>query len=484
MAFQENTRPSRGGERGDREGGHRRGGSRQEGEDGNVAPEANIFTTPSSASGYGRNNNNNNNSGRRRRGRDFVSVGGGGGGGGANDGNEATTIVPKSQLPVYEQGHPDAELWEDIGLRDDILRGIFGIGFDSPSPIQSKAIFPMICGCDLIAQAQSGTGKTGTFTVGTLQRVDPAVPHCQAIIMLPTHELVTQVHHVLTEIGKYMTGLHVKTLVGGPTVEEDAEDIRRQTPHIVVGCPGRVFDILKRRYLNHRHVRLLAIDEADKMLSNDFKDQIQQIFTYLPDNMQTCIFSATMPPEMLELTNRFMVDPVRITVKAEQLTLQGIRQFFVALRTDDEKYTTIKDILSQVNSMTIVYCNSVKRVAHLVDAMRKEGFLVGGIHRNMTREERTREFESFRKCDTRILISSDLTARGIDVQQVSLVINFDVCRDVNTYLHRIGRSGRWGRKGVAINFMTPMDVNTMGFIERHYHTEVQELPEDFEKFLS
>ena len=267
-------------------------------------------------------------------------------------------------------------------------------------------------------------------------------------------------------------------LVGGTSTEQNVQELNRR-PHVVVGCPGRVHDMIRRRKLSTTEVKIVVLDEADEMLSQGFKEQVYLIFRAMPQSVQIALFSATLPPEVTEISTKFMRDPVKVLVKAEMLTLEGIEQYYVALEADDQKYATLKDLFGILSlSQAIIYCNSVRRVADLHDAMRDDDFPVAQIHSGMEREEREKAFASFKAGETRVLISSNVTARGIDVQQVSTVINFDVPRCVHTYLHRIGRSGRWGRKGRAINFVTQRDTRKMEEIERHYATNIRELPAD------
>jgi len=372
--------------------------------------------------------------------------------------------------------------WEEIGLKPELHRGIFGYGFENPSPIQQKAILPVLSGRDVIAQAQSGTGKTGTFVISSLQKIDLNMKSTQIVLLAPTHELASQIANVVQQIGNFMDGLIVKTLIGGQSSEHDISELKSCQPHVVVGCPGRVFDMMKRGHLKTFHVKMLVIDEADDMLSTGFKEQVQNIFMYLMEDVQVCVFSATMPPEILQLTSKFMRDPIRITMEAEKLSLEGIRQYFVALENDDDKIAVIKDLFSKINvNQTIIYCNSVNRVTQLANALKADGYAIGYIHRNMSRVDRDHQFQQFRKGETRVLISSNITARGIDIQQVSAVINYDVTKDVHTYLHRIGRSGRWGRKGVALNLITQRDIFIMRNLERYYRIEIQPLPDDLER---
>jgi translation initiation factor 4A len=370
--------------------------------------------------------------------------------------------------------------WSDIeDIKQNLLRGIYAYGFESPSPIQKKAILPTLSGKDTIAQAQSGTGKTGAFSVSILQSIDETKNETQAVVMAPTRELAMQIYEVMTSLGSFIKELKIKLLIGGVSVDHDFESLRTKH-HIIIGCPGRIHDMMKRQKINTNTIKMMVIDEADEMLSAGFKDQVYNIFQFLNNDIQVVLYSATLPEEIQTLTSKFMRDPVKILVKTEAITLEGISQYYVALDDDQQKYETLKDIFEKISvNQTIIYCNSIKRVSDLTDALLKDNFPVCCIHSNMTKQERERAYNDFKSGNSRVLISSNLTARGIDVQQVSIVINFDIPKDIHTYIHRIGRSGRWGRKGTGINFITRRDIRKMKEIEQYYQTEINELPGSF-----
>lgn len=391
--------------------------------------------------------------------------------------NESTKNIKESDYMYSIKDWDD----EKINLKTDLLRGIYAYGFEQPSAIQKKAIYPMTKSPpkDIIAQAQSGTGKTGLFVTGILQIINTTVNECQALILAPTHELANQIQNVTNSIGKF---LNIKTqlLVGGTSVEGDKNKLLNNTPHIVIGTPGRVHDMFRRRYLQSSTLNILVIDEADEMLSSGFKDQMYKIFQFMPNNIQIGLFSATMPSELQELTSKFLRNPIKILVKAEQLTLQGIAQYFINIQDDVMKYETLKDIFSTLSiSQAIIYCNSTRRVDDLQEAMENDNFPVKKIHGKMPEEERKKTYKEFKEGGARVLITSDLFARGIDVQQVSIVINFDIPKNEHTYLHRIGRSGRWGRKGIAINFQTKHDILRLKKFEEYYSTQIMEMPSNY-----
>jgi len=366
--------------------------------------------------------------------------------------------------------------WDQLDLKDNLLRGIYGYGFENPSPIQKRGISPILSGKDVIAQAQSGTGKTGAFTISTIQRIDESVNEIQGLILAPTRELAIQIHTVTTKIGTFVENLTCALLIGGRSVEQDVKEIEKG-PQIVIGTPGRIHDLIRRRKINPKSIKLMVMDEADEMLSIGFKEQIYNIFQFLGSNVQIALFSATLPSEIQSITEKFMRDPIKILVKTESITLEGIQQYYVAIENDAQKYETLKDLFQSISvNQCIIYCNSINRVTDLCEALNNDNFPVCCIHSGMEKDDRTKAYEDFTSGGSRVLISTNLTARGIDVQQVSTVINFDIPKDIHTYIHRIGRSGRWGRKGMGINFITRADIRKIREIEQYYETQIEELP--------
>lgn len=390
--------------------------------------------------------------------------------------NNATPIEEEAYDSSYEINN-----WDELEIDTNLLRGIYAYGFEKPSPIQKKAIKPIIIGKDIIAQAQSGTGKTATFTIGALSRVNTESDTTQILCLSPTRELSIQTANVMKGIGSMIKNLRVQVLVGGSSIDEDIGNLKGNVPHVIAGCPGRVYDMMRRNHILSKNIKLVILDEADEMLSSGFKEQVYNIFQNFNSDIQVALFSATLPDHINGITSKFMRNPVRIQVKAEQLTLEGISQYYVAVEDDRQKYLTLKDLYSFMSvSQTIIYANSIKRVAALYDAMIEDGFPVCRIHSGMDKAERDKAFADFRTGGYRVLISSNVTSRGIDIQQVSLVINFDIPKCVHNYLHRIGRSGRWGRKGVGINLITRRDVSKLKEIEAHYSTQINEMPASFD----
>jgi len=365
--------------------------------------------------------------------------------------------------------------FDNMDLRDNLLRGIYAYGFEKPSKIQQRGIMPILAGHDTIAQAQSGTGKTATFSIATLQSIDLREEHTQALILAPTRELAQQIQKVVRALGDF---LHITShaCVGGTMVRDDIRTLREGV-QIVVGTPGRVTHMITHKVLNMNTVKLFILDEADEMLSRGFKDQIYEIFQHLPNKVQVCLFSATMPDEILEISQRFMRTPVRILVKRDELTLEGIRQFYVAVEREEWKLETLIDLYECLTiTQAIIYCNTRRKVDWLKDKMSERDFTVSSMHGQMDGPERELIMKEFRSGSSRVLITTDLLARGIDVQQVSLVINYDMPGNRENYIHRIGRSGRFGRKGVAINLVSDGDVRALREIEAYYNTQVDEMP--------
>jgi len=272
--------------------------------------------------------------------------------------------------------------------------------------------------------------------------------------------------------------------IGGTSVRDDIRTLTRGV-QIVVGTPGRVGDMIRRSALSCTHVSMFVLDEADDMLSRGFRDQIYDVFQGLNQDVQVCLFSATMPEEVLEISTRFMREPIRILVKKEQVTLEGIKQFYVAVEKELWKFETLCDLYETLTiTQAIIYCNTRRKVDQLTDLMNAKDFTVSSMHGDMSPQERELIMKEFRSGSSRVLITTDLLARGIDVQQVSLVINYDLPANRENYIHRIGRSGRFGRKGVAINFVTDDDVRTLREIEQFYNTKVDEMPMDLADLIA
>ncbi|XP_012837660.1 PREDICTED: eukaryotic initiation factor 4A-3-like [Erythranthe guttata] len=365
--------------------------------------------------------------------------------------------------------------FDEMGIKDGLLREIYNYGFEKPSAIQQRAVLPIISGRDVIAQAQSGTGKTSMIALAVCQIADTKSSEVQALILSPTRELAAQTEKVISAIGDYIN-IQSHACIGGKSVGEDIRKLEHGV-HVVSGTPGRVCDMIKRRTLRTRSIKLLILDESDEMLSRGFKDQIYDVYRYLPPEIQVVLVSATLPNEILEMTSKFMTDPVRILVKRDELTLEGIRQFFVAVEREEWKFDTLCDLYDILTiTQAVVFCNTKQKVDWLAAQMRKNNFTVSSMHGDMPQKERDAIMGEFRSGQTRLLITTDVWARGLDVQQVSLVINYDLPNNRELYIHRIGRSGRFGRKGVAISFVKSDDIKILRDIEQYYSTQIDEMP--------
>ncbi len=373
--------------------------------------------------------------------------------------------------------------FDDLSLKDHLLRGVYSYGFENPSKIQHLAIPKIATGKDLIAQAQSGTGKTGAFTISVLQNLKEEQKNTQVLILSPTHELVHQINEVVTSLSNYMD-VSIMEVIGGTNVYECKKQLEK-CPQIIVGTPGRVLDMIQKKCLFTDRIHTIIFDEADEILSYGFKESIYQIVQQIPENTQICLFSATMPEDVIELSDRFMNNPDKILIKKEALTLEGITQFYINIKINEWKFDVLKDLYDTINvSQCIIYINSKNKLMDLYQNLTKENFPVSYIHGELSSQERKDVMENFRSGHSRILLSTDLLSRGIDVQQLSLVINFDLPKSKETYIHRIGRSGRYGRKGVSINLVTDRDINYMKDIETFYETKIEEMPHNIADFLS
>jgi len=365
--------------------------------------------------------------------------------------------------------------FDNMGLKEELVRGIYAYGFERPSAIQQRAIKPITKGRDVIAQAQSGTGKTATFCISALQSIDTTMRETQVLVLSPTRELAMQIQKVALALGDYLS-IQCHACIGGTSI---GEDIRKLDygQHMVSGTPGRVFDMIQRRNLRTRSIKMFILDESDEMLNQGFKEQIYDVYRYLPPGTQVVLLSATLPVEILQMTTKFMTDPIRILVKRDELTLEGIKQFFVAVEREEWKFDTLCDLYDTLTiTQAVIFCNTKRKVDWLTEKMREANFTVSAMHGDMPQKERSAIMEEFRSGGSRVLITTDVWARGLDVQQVSLVINYDLPNNREQYIHRIGRSGRFGRKGVAINFAKTDDIRILRDIEQYYSTQIDEMP--------
>tara|TARA_B100000902_G_scaffold302772_1_gene290831 strand:+ start:2369 stop:3541 length:1173 start_codon:yes stop_codon:yes gene_type:complete len=377
----------------------------------------------------------------------------------------------------------EVDKFEQMELKRNVLRGIFAYGYEYPSAIQKKAIPAFISGEDLIAQAQSGTGKTAAFSVSILQCLDEEDESLQSIIVSPTRELTEQIYNVIKHLAQY-TKIKFALLLGGQSRREQIE-ILRNGVQCVICTPGRINDLIESGYLITSNIKNLVLDEADELLKDAFVSQIRFIVENIPGSTQICLFSATMSDSCLKTAHKFLNEPNTIYVRKEQLTLEGINQYYVFTDNDKIKYDTIIDLYSSIIiNQLIIYCNTKQRVVYLANSLTKDNYTCACIHSDLTTSERMHIMRGFRNGEVRVLISTDLLSRGIDVQQVSLVINYDLPRNVESYIHRIGRSGRYGRRGLALNFISNYDKNLINELENFYNTQISELPMNIEAVFS
>ncbi|KAH7818254.1 Translation initiation factor 4A [Monocercomonoides exilis] len=385
---------------------------------------------------------------------------------------------------IEETSHELCKTFEEMHLKDELLRGVYSYGFETPSLIQQKGILPIVRGRDLLAQAQSGTGKTATFSIACLQKVDPSYHFTQALILSPTRELAMQSHNVISKMAKFLKGLNILRVVGGEAISETARKVAEAPQHIIVGTPGRVAHMIYSEIIDVSHLRIFVLDEADEMLSQGFKDKIVEINSNLPKNAQTVLLSATMPQEIIEITRQILNDPVQILVPRDELTLDGLRQFYVAVEKEEFKEEALFDLYDSIQvAQCVIFCNSKRKVDYITEDLRSRKFTVSSIHGAMEQEDRNRIMQDFRDGKNRVLVTTDLLSRGIDVQQISLVVNYDLPMEKESYIHRIGRSARFGKKGIAINLVTEEDGQMLKDIQEFYGTKIEEMPANIKELL-
>ena len=393
------------------------------------------------------------------------------------EGSAAEEVVKDS---TYYKNN-ECRRFDKMGIPRSLLKGIFAYGFNKPSDVQAVGIIPMIDGREVIIQAQSGTGKTGAFLTGMLSRITERKsvtrkPH--ALVISPSRELAEQTNEVCNGFTQFMDDHKTTLLIGGTSTQDNmnALDAGNQ---IAIGCPGRIYDMMSRGYFQTDELDVLVIDEADEMLRLGFKEQIREILKFVKPHTQICLFSATMPHEAIEISKLFMKDPIKILIEAEQTTLDGIEQYYLAVKDESWKFMALNDLFEKLKmSACFIYCNSKRKAEFLREQLISNHHITECIHGKMPYGERRDIMQKFRRGNIKVLISTDLTARGIDVQQVYTVVNYDIPRDKETYIHRIGRSGRYGRKGVAINFVNEDEIPMMQEIEGFYKTTIEPLPSD------
>jgi len=368
--------------------------------------------------------------------------------------------------------------FDEMDLPENLLRGIYSYGFERPSAIQARAIKPMRDGRDTLAQAQSGTGKTGAFVIGSLSHLDETVKKPQVLVLVHVRELAQQIAKVATSLGAAMK-VKVLCAVGGNSLRDDIRALE-DGAQFVVGTPGRVFDLMHRGALDRSQMRVLIMDEADQMLEDLFYKQVMCILEKgFPADMKVALFSATMPEKVVEVANKILNDPVRILIPPTAVRLEGIQQFFINLDREDHKFDCICDLYKHLNiTQAVIFCNKRQKAEMIAEKMSAQGFPITCLHGELDKSERTRRMDDFIKGKTRVMIATDIIARGIDVQQISLVINYELPTNTENYVHRIGRAGRYGRKGTTINLLLPEESSQMEEISELYGMKLELFPED------
>ena len=361
--------------------------------------------------------------------------------------------------------------FEEMGLSEEIQKAVRYMGFEEASPIQAKAIPAMISGIDLIGQAQTGTGKTAAFGIPILEKVDPKLKKLQAIVLCPTRELAIQVADEIRNLSRYMHGIKVLPIYGGQDIVKQIRSLKSGT-QIVIGTPGRVMDHMRRKTMKLDFVHTVVLDEADEMLNMGFREDIEFVLSGVPEERQTVLFSATMPKPIMEITKKFQNNAKVIKVTKKELTVPNIEQYYydVKPKKKEEVLSRLLDIYSP--RLSVVFCNTKKQVDLLVNALLGRGYFAAGLHGDMKQEQRDRVMQGFRTGKTEILVATDVAARGIDVDEVEAVFNYDLPQDDAYYVHRIGRTGRAGREGRAFSFVSGKEVYKLKEIQRYCKTKI------------
>lgn len=367
--------------------------------------------------------------------------------------------------------------FESFKLRRELLMGIFEMGYEKPSPIQEETIPLVLAGYDVLARAKNGTGKTAAFTIPLLQNINVEDDTVQAVVLVPTRELALQNAQVCKDLGKRLS-VEVMSLLGGTSLRDDIVRLCG-TVHVIVATPGRLLDLVERGVAVVSNVGLVVMDEADKLLGEGFSDVVEQLLSHFPSDRQLLLYSATFPAAIKRFRDEWMRDPMEVNLMSE-LTLKGITQYYAYVE-EKQKLHCLNTLFSRLQiNQSIIFCNSVNRVELLAKKITELGYSCFYIHSQMPQEDRNRVFHDFRNGHCRNLVSSDVFTRGIDIQAVNVVINFDFPKFSETYLHRIGRSGRFGHLGLAINFVTHEDRFNLFKIERELGTEISAIPSDID----
>jgi len=403
------------------------------------------------------------------------------------------TVIPSEKKQSFFTTSPDIKeynSWEDMDLKEEVLHGLYAAEFNYPSKIQSMAVVPMREGRDIIAQAQSGKGKTGAFITGILERIDNENKQTQAIILANTKELAEQIKFNFDMFSGY-TNTTSLLCIGKLSKEDNDQlnnDLINNKGQVIIGTPGKILSLLMKKRIRTSNMKVLVLDEADELLGINFEDQIKAIISTIPIDCQICIFSATYNKRSIYQTKNFMLDENnirKVIIKQENLSLEDIKQYYIFL-SDEYKLGSLLDLYGVFSiAQTIIYVNRKDQLEALATKLKENNYTCGILHGDIGSQERVETMRAFRKGTIRVLIASDLIARGIDVEQVKVVINYDLPRRKETYIHRIGRTGRFGRKGIALNFITKNDERLVELIMKHNNTKIEPLPkkDEFQKIM-
>ncbi len=361
--------------------------------------------------------------------------------------------------------------FDELQLDERILRAVADMGFEEASPIQTQAIPVQLEGRDIIGQAQTGTGKTAAFGIPLLQKIDPKVKKLQAVALCPTRELAIQVADEIRRLAKYMHGVKVVPIYGGQDIVKQIRSLKDGT-QIIIGTPGRVMDHMRRKTVKFDFVHTVVMDEADEMLNMGFLEDMETILSQLPEERQTVMFSATMPPAILDIARKFQQEPVNVKVVKKELTVPKVTQYYYEVKQKSKVEVMCRLLDMYAPKLSVVFCNTKKQVDELVQALQGRGYFAEGLHGDLKQIQRDRVMNSFRNGKTEILVATDVAARGIDVDDVEAVFNYDLPQDDEYYVHRIGRTGRAGREGIAFSFVVGKEVYKLRDIQRYCKTKI------------
>jgi len=369
----------------------------------------------------------------------------------------------------------DTVKFDELGLSPNMLKGIKDMGFEETSPIQSQAIPVIMAGHDIIGQAQTGSGKTAAFGVPLLEKVDPENKKTQILVLSPTRELAIQVANEIRKLGKYMHGIKILPVYGGQDITIQIRSLKGGA-HIIIGTPGRVMDHLRRKTIRCEEVNMVVLDEADEMLNMGFREDIETILEYVPNERQTILFSATMPKPILDITKKFQKDAKIIKVVKKELTVPSIEQYYYDVKRKDKIEVLTRLLDYYAPKLSVIFCNTKRMVDELAGELTGRGYFAEGLHGDMKQSQRDRVMNSFRNGRTEILIATDVAARGIDVDDVEAVFNYDIPQDDEYYVHRIGRTGRAGKTGRAFTFVKGKEVYKLKDIQRYCNAKILAQP--------